>query len=137
MNLYERLFEGDWDSIGSQEALKRAYVLGVTHSRGEPCEDELEELLTEFEGVRDRGLIELAFDEGIHHDSEERKGADLPDGFSEEGWAESARRMIEEETPDRDGDTETPKALSKTGALDRYSPDSTDAVELPDLLRRT
>jgi hypothetical protein len=137
VNLYERVFERDWESISSDEALKRAYVLGVTSSRGETCEDELEKLLNEFEGIRDKGLIKLAFDEGINHNSKNRTGADLPDGFSDWNWAESAKRIIEEQTLDSGKETETPSVLSKTGALDSYMLDSTDATNLPDFLRRT
>jgi hypothetical protein len=135
--LYERLFGRDWDSITPDEALKRAYVLGVTSSTGKDCEDELERLLTEFEGGRDESLIELAFDEGVHHDSDTQR-KDSPNGFADEGWVKSVRDTIENEKDmraDPEG-SDAPDALSKTGALDRYSPDSTDATKLPDLLRR-
>ncbi|GAB3694932.1 hypothetical protein [Halorubrum pallidum] len=62
--MYDRTFGTDWDGLEREEAVERAFALGVAAEigRGQPAE--LDRVLEAFDSAYDRSLVELAYDEG-------------------------------------------------------------------------
>lgn len=144
--LYEKTFGFDWDSLNVDEAIKRAYVLGVSSSIGETDEEEVKRILGDVEGGYDRNIVKLAYEEGVEHgsgrqDAETDKEVGVLSRFEGEEWTETLEEELEgregDETPDAALDrVDFPGALGRTDALRRQSPDSTEATKLPEFLRR-
>jgi len=135
MSRYERAY-GSWDSLEKDEAIQRAYALGVAASIGEFHPDELDAVREEVDSAYDKSVVDLAFDEGK---TEAREADADPAEEGEAVWSD----LVEGETvtvdPDdvptggRDG---LPEAIDKIEALDRPEMDSTDAVDRPDFLEK-
>ncbi len=62
--MYDRLFGTEWEDITREEAVKRAFALGVAAGLGSGRPTELERVIGAFSGAYDRSLVELAYDEG-------------------------------------------------------------------------
>jgi hypothetical protein len=62
--MYDRTFGTEWDDRTREEAVDRAFALGVADGVGSSRPTELERVLDAFENAYDRSLIELAYDEG-------------------------------------------------------------------------
>jgi len=133
MSNYARTY-GSWDELAVEEAMERAYALGVAASLGEYHPDELDAIRAAMESAYERSVVDLAFDEG-RTEGGEAGDRDAP----EESWralVEGEVTVDAEERPfgGRDG---LPPAVDRIGALDRPALDSTDVVDLPSFLRRT
>lgn len=137
MSRYERSYETDWETLDEDEGMERAYALGVAASLGEYHPEELEAIRAEMDSAYKRSVIDLAFDEG----RTEAREIDPPDRENEKKsiWSE----LVEGETISVDPDDVStggrqglPEAVDKTGALDPPDLDSTEAVDLPDLLKQ-
>lgn len=135
MSRYERAYGTDWESLDKDEAIERAYALGVATTLDEYHPDELEAIRAEMDTSYNKSVVDLAFDEGKNEAREIDPDAD--DGGSV--WAE----LVEGETVtvDRDevptgGRTGLPEAIDRIEALARPERDSTGAVERPDFLER-
>jgi len=129
MSRYERTYDTDWDSLDKDGAIDRAYALGVAASLGEYHPDELEAIRGEMESAYEKSVVDLAFEEG-------RTEGRTAGSETDEGGVWS--RLVAGETVTADPD-ETPRTGGRTGlpeALDRPALDSTEAVELPEFLRR-
>jgi hypothetical protein len=136
MSRYERAYGTDWDSLDKDEAITRAYALGVAASVSEYHPEELEAIRAEMDTTYDRSVVDLAFDEGKN---EARELRDQKEDDSAPVWAE----LVEGETvtvdPDEiptGGPGRLPEAIDKMEALERPERDSTDAVDRPDFLER-
>jgi hypothetical protein len=135
MSCYEGLYGTDWTTLETDEAVDRAYALGVAVSLGEEHPGELDALRAEMDSASEERAIDLAYDEG------HKEGHELPPPDADEAtvWA----NLVEGETasvdPDdvptggRDG---IPEALGQRGALDRVDLDHRDVVELPEFLEK-
>jgi len=135
MSRYERTYGTDWETLGVDEAVDRAYSLGVAASLGEYHPEELEAIREEMESSYDRSVVDLAFEEGKN----EGKEADTPEDSDQEIW----NQLVEEEpvTVDADdiptgGRTGLPEAVDRIDALERPDFDSTGAVDRPSFLER-
>lgn len=64
--MYDRTFGTDWAEadLSREEALDRAFALGVAAGCGRERPEELDRILEAFPGAYERSMIELAFDEG-------------------------------------------------------------------------
>jgi len=133
MNRYERVYGTDWEELDENEAIDRAYALGVAASLGEYHRDELEAIRDEMTTAYNRSVVDLAFDEG------KNEGREVEAEESETVWNELV--IGEDVTIDRDetptgGRTGLPEAVDRMDALDRPERDSTDALDLPEFLDR-
>lgn len=80
--MYEDTFATDWDRLDREEAVRRAYAIGVATVLGEDLVDEYERVLSEGATNYDRNLVELAYNEGRRLASLETSkddGAPVPD----------------------------------------------------------
>ena len=131
MSRYERVFGTDWNDLDKDEAIERAYALGVATTLGEYHPDELDALRAEMNSAYDRSVLDLAFDEGKNEGRELSAGTNGPE--DEQVWTE----LVGEDDPDgtsTGGRTGLPESLSEPDALDRPNLDRTDAVERPGFL---
>jgi hypothetical protein len=136
MSHYEQGYGTDWESLTEDEAVDRAYALGVAASMGEYHPDELDAIREETNSAYERSVVDLAFEEGKN----EGREIDPPeDNGNSAVWSELVEGQTvtvdPEEVPTggRDG---LPDAIDKIDALDRQDIDSTDVVDLPDFLEK-
>jgi hypothetical protein len=145
--MYHSHFDSDWEALSQEEAMFRAFALGVEAALGQPDEAELEALTREHH----RGLIEIAYDEGKTKGKETLRaeggasrngpGADFEPGDRE--WAVWEELVLEQEADETAFEPvavsrsrfDLPEALDRPGFLDRPS-DSDDRITLPRFLLR-
>ena len=61
---YEAEFGTDWERLDRDEALRRAYALGVAAHLGEDLSEEYERVQDAADTAYDRELLDLAYEEG-------------------------------------------------------------------------
>lgn len=146
--MYEEHFDDDWDSLTQEEAMFRAYALGVDAAFGIDHPDKLDRLRREFH----RGLVQIAFDEGESQASDEitERGQEPTGGStyefepSEYDW-----EIWDELVSERESDPEAlemvrvsdardsrPSSLDRPSLLDRPDSDSRETLRLPRFLLR-
>jgi hypothetical protein len=139
MSRYERAYGTDWTSLDREEAIDRAYALGVAAALEEYHPEELDRVREETDTAYDQSVVDLAFDEG----RTDAEGAD-PDTDTRAGAVWST--LVAEADASADGGTGAgegaiggrdglPGALGRVDALDRADPDGTERVRLPEFLR--
>jgi len=133
MSRYERAYGTDWTALDEDEAIDRAYALGVAASTGEYHPDELDRIREAVDTAYSQSVVDLAFEEGR---TEAREADADPDSEADRLWA-----ALVGETPDGDADPVggrdgPPGALDSTALLDRAAVDSTERTRLPEFLRR-
>jgi len=135
MSHYETAFESDWTHLDREEAVERAYALGVGEAMGEFAREEFERVRAEMDSAYQKSLVDLAFEEGKTEGKEVRVAAD----DEEEPW----RTLVEGETVTVDpedvptgGRNALPEALDGVEALDRPTPNENEAVDKPDFLEK-
>jgi hypothetical protein len=79
---YEQTYGTDWGTLTVDQAMTRAYALGVAASLGEYHPDELEAIRNEMGSAYERSVVDLAFEEGEKRGpgtrrGEQRRGANL------------------------------------------------------------
>ena len=142
---YDRHFSTDWTRLSRDEAMVRAYALGVDAALGEDRPDEFQRLL----GEDKRALIEMAFNEGKRKAL--RMQAEIEDengpGYDRnernyEIWDRLLvyRRGESEQEPSgrsirRSSRIDVPATLQRLEALD-LPKDDLDRLGLPDFLYR-
>ena len=138
MSRYERAYGTDWDTLDDQEAMERAYALGVAASLGEYLPEELEAIRQEVGTAYERSVIDLAFDEGKNEARETEPPAEA-DNAAAGVWS----ALIDGETATVDSDDVPtggrdgiPKAIDRMDVLDPPDLDSTEPVDLPEFLKR-
>ena len=62
--MYDRTFGTEWDDLSREEAVERAFALGVAAGVDSPRPQELDRVLEAFPGAYDQSIVELAYDEG-------------------------------------------------------------------------
>ena len=134
--MYEETFGTDWERLGRDEVLKRAYALGVAESLDAAPAGELERLTEQVAGSYGRSLVELAYDEGRTKGKEPGPGAG-----DEEVWAELVGEdLVVPEPPAHHARPSPPRATDLPGSIapptlmdiDR---DDLARLGLPDFLR--
>jgi hypothetical protein len=134
MSRYERTHGTDWETLGVDEAVDRAYALGVAASLGEFHPEELEAIREEMESAYDRSVVDLAFEEG----KSEGKEIDTAEESDQQVWNE----LVGEDPVTADDDVPTggrtglPEAVDRIDAIERLDLDSTDPVDRPSFLER-
>lgn len=136
MSLYEDRLGKDWESLDENEAIDRAYALGVATTLGEYHPEELDAIREEMDTAYSKSVVELAFEEGKN----EGRAIDVSDDNGDQKvWSE----LVEGETVTVDpedgsigGLTGLPEAVDKMELLDSQEIDSTEAVDLPDFLEK-
>ncbi|QAU13693.1 hypothetical protein EKH57_13735 [Halorubrum sp. BOL3-1] len=78
--MYDRTFDTEWDDLSREEAVERAFALGVAAGVDSPRPDELDRVLEAFPGSYDRSIVELAYDEGRTKALEANAERNDPDG---------------------------------------------------------
>lgn len=137
MSRYNRTYGTDWETLDVDEAVDRAYALGVAASLGESHPDELEAVHDEMESAYDRSVVELAFDEGKTEGRE--TDADAGESGDKQVWTELVTGAS---APTDSGDvpagdrTGLLAAIDRIDALDRTDIDSTEIVDRPSFLER-
>jgi hypothetical protein len=135
MSNYERTYGTDWDSIDKDEAIDRAYALGVLASLGEYHREELERVRREMNTTYNKSVVDLAFDEGRN----EARDVTAEDRTQQAVWAELIEGetvTVDEERVPTGGRDGLPSAIDMMDALDRPKPDKNEAVERPEFLER-
>lgn len=134
--MYEETYGTDWDSLDRDEAMSRAFAIGVAASLGHDYADEYEQIVQSMDTSYNRSIVELAFEEGKN--KAKKKQYESDDG-EEAVWSE----LVEGETVtvDKDevptgGQNRLPAALDKASILDRPDADSRDRVSKPDFLEK-
>lgn len=138
MSVYVSDLGTDWTTLDRDEALHRAFALGVATACGHPHPDEYDRVLAAVESAYERSMVELAYSEG------KQKATDLrPDAADAEAvWTQ----LVDED----DGSAlsvavdrvrpparlDLPASLSRIGLLDRSNPDQRKSLDLPAFLRR-
>jgi hypothetical protein len=80
--MYDRTFGTEWDELSREEAVRRAFALGVAEGMGNRRSAELDRVREAFPSAYDRTLVELAYDEGRTKALDAADDADDP----EEVW---------------------------------------------------
>jgi hypothetical protein len=135
MSNYERTYGTDWDSIDKDEAIDRAYALGVLASLGEYHREELERVRREMNTTYNKSVVDLAFDEGRN----EARDVTAEGRTQQAVWAELIEGetvTVDEERVPTGGRDGLPSAIDMMDALDRPKPDKNEAVERPEFLER-
>ncbi|MGM0399528.1 MAG: hypothetical protein ACQEQY_11150 [Halobacteriota archaeon] len=140
--MYETAFDVEWASLSREDAMFRAYALGVDAALGNDHPREVERLARETS----RPLVQLAYDEGKSVAEEElRTGDEVAGPEAYEGtdggwwlWKELVERR--RENPESlelvrvpTSRTDRPDALSRPAFLDPHDRD-VDAIRLPRFL---
>jgi len=140
--MYEDKLGTGWGDISGEEAIRRAYALGVAACFGYENDEELERLLNALDSSYDRSIIDLAYREGRQEATVVRDDSDA--GSEEDVWT----RLVEGVRPDgADADvdaagpspagnpidaTDFPAALDRAGLLSGGR--DLDALGFPDHL---
>jgi hypothetical protein len=137
MSRYEDRFGTDWDDLDREEAMKRAFVLGVGASLGERNEAEFEAILGEMETNYDQSIVELAYQEGKNKTAEQKRSSD-PSTDEDDVWQAVINAELSELAPTEDDEahraTDLPSSVSeRTDATEKPDPDP-EQTEFPDFL---
>ena len=135
MSRYERVYETDWTTLTSDEAIDRAYALGVAASLGEYHPAELEAIREEMDSAYEKSVVDLAFDEGRTAAREETP-ADADGAAVWSDLVEGETVTVDPEDVPTGGRDGIPEALDRLEALDRVDLDHRDAVDLPEFLEK-
>ena len=134
MSRYEQSYGTDWESLDQNEALRRAYALGVGAALGEYHREELEAIREEMDSAYDKSLVELAFEEGKNEGKEVKPERDEDRAV----WNELVTGELPLEPDERPtgGRSGLPEAIDAPESLEFPDRDSTDALDLPEFLEK-
>ncbi|WP_434521408.1 hypothetical protein [Halorubrum sp. AS12] len=130
--MYDRTFGTEWDDLSREEAVERAFALGVAAGVGTPHPDELERVLEAFPGSYDRSIVELAYDEGRTKALEAKAERDNPD--DEEVWSS----LVDGVGTPRESPVPAalPGAIRELTLTDRPREGPPSSLDLPSMLRK-
>jgi hypothetical protein len=111
--VYESTFSAEWSDLARDEAVERAYALGVAAACGNDNREEYEEIKAAADSAYDRSLIELSFDQGKSQALQLQSSGTDPEGI----WDELVESTTVE-LPDRDSGL--PDVLAPADLLDRF-----------------
>ena len=129
MSRYERTYGTDWTTLGKDEAVERAYALGVEVELGARHPEELDAIRDEMGSAYETSVVELAFEEGRKEVRTVDIDPDREGGVWSELVEEEPVSLAEEDLPQR-----PPSVVDRTDALDLPDLDSTDIVRPPEFL---
>ena len=128
--MYAGEYGTEWTELTADEAIERAYALGVAQTLGEVHEGELDRLVDAVGTADDRALVQLAYDKGRSRG----KTARIEAGGAEEAY-ESVVNEEEREAVEIEDERELPRSLRRLPLLERPG-DGLDRVRLPRFLLR-
>ena len=143
MSLYEDQFDTDWDALDRDEALERAFALGVAASLGERNEEEYQAVAAEMASNYDASIVELAYKEGKNKAARRQRDADASDDDAElYRWVlgEELDGVERPDGPDRDEErsghaTDLPAFLADLPEVtERQDPSEAEQTDFPDFL---
>lgn len=125
--MYETTFGTDWAQLDREEAIRRAFALGVADGCGRPDVDEYERVQDALPQAYDRSMVDLAYEEG------RTKALGMKSTDEAEVWSE----LVDEagnpvEPPLR---TKLPGALNELTLL-RREDGRPSSFDLPSFLRK-
>jgi hypothetical protein len=140
--MYDESFDTDWTALARDEAMFRAYAIGVDAALGIDHPEEVERLARETS----RPLVQLAYDEGKSVAEERLQadggGDDRDEYRGPDGTHRLWNDLVEARRDDSEAfemvrvsrrQTDRPGALSRPELLDRPN-DGVEAVRLPKFL---
>lgn len=141
--MYERTFGTDWDTVEDRdEAVWRAFGLGVAECLGESHPGELERITDATDSTYDRSFIELAYQKGRQRVQgidatvdDQRIWAELVENQTELDLWGDPETTFESETDTETGDSGLPESLQGV-RIDTMPSDSTERVQRPTFLDR-
>lgn len=131
--MYHDEFGTDWDTVSVDEAITRAYALGVADSLGEGDPEEYNRLCEAVSGRYNRSLVELAYQRGRGHAREHTQGGS-DDAVGDRVWSDLVIEIGDEPTDVR-LEEGLPHALARLPALDPPG-DGLDGIRIPRFLLR-
>ncbi|WP_435176905.1 hypothetical protein [Halorussus sp. AFM4] len=156
--IYEQYFSTEWESLDRDEAMVRAFVLGIAAVREGDIEANREEL-DRLREASNRAFVEMAYKAGKREcmDIDEEAEADSPDPEPDGEFSTDTSEILSElvaerpEPPDRDDrDTESgergerrarsrvdiPAMLDEYDVLDSRPRDDREKLGLPEFLEK-
>jgi len=113
--MYESTFSTEWSQLDRDEAVERAYALGVAAAFGDDHREEYEAIKTAAGSSYDRSLIELAHDQGKSQALQLEAAS--AEAVHEEIWSQ----LVESAPVDLpESESGLPDALGPTDLLDRF-----------------
>ncbi|ELZ55222.1 MULTISPECIES: hypothetical protein [Halorubrum] len=130
--MYDRTFGTEWDELSREEAVERAFALGVAAGVDEARPDELDRVLEAFPGSYDRSIVELAYDEGRTKALEAKAEGDDPD--DEEVWSS----LVDDLGAPRESPVPAalPGAIRELTLTERPREGPPSSLDLPSMLRK-
>jgi len=135
--MYEQTYDTDWDSLDRDEAMSRAFAIGVAASLGHDYPEEYNRIVQSMDTSYNRSIVELAYEEGKNKAKKRQYESD--DGDDDAVWAElveGEKVTVEKDEVPTGGQNKLPAALDKAKILDRPNTDSRDRVSKPDFLEK-
>lgn len=135
MNRYKQAYGTDWTALDKDEAVERAYAIGVAEKLGEYNREELQAVYDEMDTSYNKSMVELAYEEG-------RREASATASHVDDGQAvwtelvEGEKTYVEPDDVPTGGRDGLPEALEPSEVLDKQEVDSTDVVDRPGFLDR-
>ena len=133
--MYERAFDTDWESLSGEEAIRRMYALGIAAKLGCGNPAERARISELASSAYERGVLELAYDEGKREVTEARPHHDSDEAAWEE-LVERSEAPSPESLPTDQVDSRPPGAVDRPAVLDGFDADDLSRLRLPSLLDR-
>jgi hypothetical protein len=133
--MYERAFDTDWESLSGEEALRRMYALGIAAKLGHGNPAERARIRELASNAYERGVLELAYDEGKQEVAEARPHHDSDEAAWEE-LVETATPPSAESLPTDEVGSRRPGAVGRPSLLDGFDAGDLDRLRLPSVLDR-
>ncbi len=129
MSRYERRFGTDWTDVDGEDALERAYALGVAAALGEHHPAELDRLREAMHSGYGRGVIELAYDEG-------KTAAATAEADTESAPTSVWEEVLDDPTAETANESLPAPVLERLSVVERPNRDLREAEALPSFLER-
>ncbi|SDG00266.1 hypothetical protein [Halorientalis regularis] len=138
MNLYENRFDTDWDHLDRDEAMERAFALGVAASLGQRNEEEYEAVHQAMGTNYDASIVELAYKEGKQKGTKRKRAVDNATDL-EDIWAAVISAELDDDEPAEDDDTtsratDLPSAVSDLPEMTEQPDRDPEQTEFPEFL---
>lgn len=141
MSLYEQRFDTDWDALDRDEAMERAFALGVAASLGDRNVEEYQAVKAAMDTNYDTSIVELAYEEGKQKATKRKRKSESSNDESDvfefvvSAELEGAERPdVHDDDDDSERATDLPSAVSeRTEATERPDPDP-EQTDFPDFL---
>lgn len=134
--MYEQTYGTDWETLDRDEAMGRAFALGVAASLGHRHPDEYDRIIAEMDTAYNRSIVELAYEEGKNKAKKEKHGGTTDETAVWSELVEGEKVTVDEDDGPTGGRNALPSALEKTELLERPHQNDLDRVKRPDFLDR-